>query len=139
MRWVVAVRGRAATVYFALTVLIVALLGPRLGNEISRRSMPVSLQLRLRAPAGTRVETTEKVALKVLDLIKDEAGGADKVDVTWGSWVYTHPIIPSTSSTCGTGDRMRPSCKRNSSRTANCAWSRSRNACVPVLPPSCRM
>src|SRR5229473_3735255 len=90
MRWVVAVRGRAATVYFALTVLIVVLLGPRLGNEIFPQVDAGQLQLRLRAAAGTRVETTEKIALKVLDLIKDEAGGADKVDVTLGL-VGVHP------------------------------------------------
>jgi multidrug efflux pump subunit AcrB len=79
-RWVVAVRGRAATVYF----------GPRLGNEIFPQVDAGQLQLRLRAPAGTRVETTEKIALKVLDLIKDAAGGADKVDVTLGL-VGVHP------------------------------------------------
>jgi multidrug efflux pump subunit AcrB len=89
-RWVVAVRGRAATVYFALTVLIVVLLGPRLGNEIFPQVDAGQLQLRLRAPAGTRVEATEKIALKVLELIKDEAGGADKVDVTLGL-VGVHP------------------------------------------------
>jgi multidrug efflux pump subunit AcrB len=90
MRRVVSVRGRAAAVYFALTVLIVALLGPRLGNEIFPRVDAGQLQLRLRAPAGTRVEATEKIALRVLDLIKDEAGGADKVDVTLGL-VGVHP------------------------------------------------
>jgi multidrug efflux pump subunit AcrB len=89
-RWVVAVRGRAATVYFALTILIVVLLGPRLGNEIFPQVDAGQLQLRLRAPAGTRVEATEKIALKVLDLIKDAAGGADKVDVTLGL-VGVHP------------------------------------------------
>jgi multidrug efflux pump subunit AcrB len=90
MRRVVSVRGRAAAVYFALTVLIVALLGPRLGNEMFPRVDAGQLQLRLRAPAGTRVEATEKIALRVLDLIKDEAGGADKVDVTLGL-VGVHP------------------------------------------------
>jgi multidrug efflux pump subunit AcrB len=90
MRWVVAVRGAAAAVYFALTVLIVVLLGPRLGNEIFPQVDAGQLQVRLRAPAGTRVEATEKIALKVLDLIKDAAGGADKVDVTLGL-VGVHP------------------------------------------------
>jgi multidrug efflux pump subunit AcrB len=131
MRWVVAVRGRAATIYFVLTVLIVVLLGPRLGNEIFPQVDAGQLQLRLRAPAGTRVETTEKIALKVLDLIKQEAGGADKA--------CTHPTIPSISSICGTADRTRRSCRCNSSRTAGFTWSRSRNACAPALPPSCRM
>jgi multidrug efflux pump subunit AcrB len=90
MHWVVAARGRTATVYFVLMVLIVVLLGPRLGNEIFPQVDAGQLQLRLRAPAGTRVETTEKIALKVLDLIKHEAGGADKVDVTLGL-VGVHP------------------------------------------------
>jgi len=90
MRRVVAVRGRAAVVYFALTALVVVLLGPRLGNEIFPQVDAGQLQLRLHAPAGTRVEATEKIALKVLDLIKHEAGGADQVDVTLGL-VGVHP------------------------------------------------
>jgi multidrug efflux pump subunit AcrB len=71
-------------------VLIVVLLGPRLGNEIFPQIDAAQLQLRVRAPAGTRVEATEKIALKVLDLIKDEAGGASQVDVTLGL-VGVHP------------------------------------------------
>jgi multidrug efflux pump subunit AcrB len=90
MRRVVAVRGRAALVYLALTALIVVLLGPRLGNEIFPQVDAGQLQLRLRAPAGTRVEATEKIALRVLDLIKNEAGGAEQVDVTLGL-VGVHP------------------------------------------------
>lgn len=90
MQRVVAARGRVATVYLALTVLIVTLLGPRLGTEIFPRVDAGQLQLRLRAPAGTRVEATEKIALRVLDLIKDEAGGPDQVDVTLGL-VGVHP------------------------------------------------
>jgi multidrug efflux pump subunit AcrB len=38
----------------------------------------------LRAPAGTQVEGTEKIALRTLDLIKQEAGGAEKVEVSLG-------------------------------------------------------
>jgi multidrug efflux pump subunit AcrB len=49
MRQVVAARGRAVAVYFALTVLIVVLLGPRLGNEIFPQIDAGQLQLRLRA------------------------------------------------------------------------------------------
>jgi multidrug efflux pump subunit AcrB len=90
MQRVVAVRGRAATVYLALTVLVVVLLGPRLGTEIFPQVDAGQLQLRLRAPAGTRVEVTEKIALRVLDLIEDEAGGPDQVEVTLGL-VGVHP------------------------------------------------
>jgi len=89
-RRVVAVPGRAVLGYLAVTVLVVLLLGPRLGTDIFPQLDTDQLQLRLRAPAGTRVEATEKIALRVLDLIKDEAGGADKVDVTLGL-VGMHP------------------------------------------------
>ena len=89
-RRVVAVPGRAVLGYLAVTVLVLLLLGPRLGTDIFPQLDTDQLQLRLRAPAGTRVEATEKIALRVLDLIKDEAGGADKVDVTLGL-VGMHP------------------------------------------------
>jgi multidrug efflux pump subunit AcrB len=42
------------------------------------------LQLRLRAPAGTPVEDTEKIAQRVLAMVAGRAGGADKVAVTMG-------------------------------------------------------
>ena len=87
---VVAVRGRAVAAYLAVTILIVVLVGPHLGTEIFPQLDTDQLQLRLRAPAGTRVDTTEKIARQVLDLIKAEAGGAEKVDVTLGL-VGTHP------------------------------------------------
>jgi len=87
---VVAVRGRAVAAYFAVTVLIVVLVGPHLGTDIFPQLDTDQLQLRLRAPAGTRVEATEKSALRVLDLIKAEAGGSDKVALTLGL-VGTHP------------------------------------------------
>jgi len=90
VRRVVAVRGRAVIGYLAVTVLIVMLLGPRLGTDIFPQLDTDQLQLRLRAPAGTRVEATEEIALRVLDLIKDEADGPDKVDVTLGL-VGMHP------------------------------------------------
>jgi len=89
-RRVVAVRGPAVIGYLALTAAVVVLLGPRLGTDIFPQLDTDQLQLRLRAPAGTRVEATEKIALRVLDLIKDEAGGPEKVDVTLGL-VGMHP------------------------------------------------
>jgi multidrug efflux pump subunit AcrB len=89
-RSVVAMRGRAMVAYLALTILIIVLIGRHLGTEIFPQLDTDQLQLRLRAPAGTRVEATEKIALRVLDLIKDEAGGAEKVDVTL-ALVGTHP------------------------------------------------
>ena len=42
------------------------------------------LQLRIRAHPGSRIEQTEKVYLRVLDIIKQETGGTDKVAVSVG-------------------------------------------------------
>ena len=39
--------------------------------------------MRLRAPTGTRVENTEQLALRVLDVVKREVG-ADKIAITLG-------------------------------------------------------
>jgi multidrug efflux pump subunit AcrB len=89
VRSIVAARGIVVTAYLVLAVLILLLLTPRLGTEIFPQVDAGQLQLRVRAPAGARIATTEKVALRVLDIIKQEAGGADKVEVTLGL-VGTH-------------------------------------------------
>jgi len=51
--------------------------------------MPVSCSFAMRAAAGTRVETTKRSHSGV-GPNQDEAGGADKVDVTLGL-VGVHP------------------------------------------------
>ncbi|HET8696448.1 MAG TPA: efflux RND transporter permease subunit, partial [Gammaproteobacteria bacterium] len=78
-----AVRARwlAAAAYAVLCVLAIVLLGRGLGTEIFPRVDTGQLQVRMRAPTGTRVDDTEKLALRALDLIKDEVG-ADKVKIT---------------------------------------------------------
>jgi multidrug efflux pump subunit AcrB len=78
-----AVRARwlTAAVYVAACVLAIVLLGRGLGTEIFPRVDTGQLQVRLRAPTGTRVDDTEQIALRALDLIKDEVG-ADKVRIT---------------------------------------------------------
>jgi multidrug efflux pump subunit AcrB len=75
----------AVVVVYVLAAVVLALIGgSQLGTEIFPRVDAGQLQLRLRAPAGTRVESTEKIALQVLEFIKQEAGGADKVEVSLG-------------------------------------------------------
>jgi len=70
-------------VYLAATVTIVATVGLRLGREIFPTSGAHQFQLRFRAPAGTKFESTERLAGEVLDEIK-KAAGADNVDITLG-------------------------------------------------------
>jgi multidrug efflux pump subunit AcrB len=70
--------------YLVATSLLAVLVGRQLGTEIFPQVDAGQLQLRLRAPAGTQVEGTEKIALQVLDIIKAEAGDADKLEISLG-------------------------------------------------------
>jgi multidrug efflux pump subunit AcrB len=76
-RWVVAVA------YLVAAVAVIVFLGRGLGTEIFPRVEAGQLQVRLRAPAGTRIDGTEAVALRALDLIKQEAG-PQNVQITLG-------------------------------------------------------
>ena len=70
-------------VYLAGTVFVLMLFFPRLGSEIFPQVDAGQLQLRFRAPAGTKLETTEQIAQRVLATIADEAG-ADQIAITMG-------------------------------------------------------
>jgi multidrug efflux pump subunit AcrB len=67
-RWVV------VSVYAIATVAAVGLLGTRIGTEIFPNVDTGQLQMRIKAPAGTRVERTEVIAQRVLQFIALEAG-----------------------------------------------------------------
>jgi multidrug efflux pump subunit AcrB len=75
--------------YLGITFAVILLLGPLMGREIFPRVNAGQLQLRFRAPTGTRVGATELMALRVLDEIQNVAG-AGKVAVTLG-YVGTQP------------------------------------------------
>jgi multidrug efflux pump subunit AcrB len=81
----VAVKARwlLAPLYLATCAAIVYFLYPAKGLELFPASKAPLMQMRLRAPAGTRIERTELIALKALDLIKQECG-ADNVRITTG-------------------------------------------------------
>ena len=70
MRW----RWVAAAAYLVVAGAIIVFLGRGLGTEIFPRVEAGQLQVRLRAPAGTQIDGTEAVALRALELIKQEAG-----------------------------------------------------------------
>ena len=69
-----AIRGLTVSVYVLVSILVLVLLGPILGREIFPRVSSSQLFLRFRAPVGTRVETTERLTLDVLQVIQQEAG-----------------------------------------------------------------
>jgi len=79
--------------YLAAAILVIVIAGSRLGVEIFPRVDVGQFQLRLRAPAGTRIERTEKITLAALKLIADEVG-AENVESTLGFVGVQPPNYP---------------------------------------------
>ncbi len=77
LRWLVAV------VALALACGVIWQVGGKLGTEIFPTVDSGQFQVRLRAPAGTRIERTEVLATNALALIKSEVG-ATNVEITLG-------------------------------------------------------
>lgn len=67
-------RWGVAGAYAIIAAGILVLLIPHVHLEIFPESDAGQFQLRLRAPTGTRIERTELIALKALDIIKNEVG-----------------------------------------------------------------
>jgi multidrug efflux pump subunit AcrB len=63
-----------AAVYFLTSFLFLFLAFPRIGTELFPDTNARVFRLRLRAPAGTRIEETERLVLRALDVIKQTAG-----------------------------------------------------------------
>jgi multidrug efflux pump subunit AcrB len=70
----VGVRWLTVAGYAVASALAIILIGGRLGTEIFPKVDTGQLQVRLRAPTGTRVDGTEQAALQALDIIKNEVG-----------------------------------------------------------------
>ena len=70
-RWPVAIA------YMAGAALLLWALAPRLGTELFPAADSGQYQLRLRAAAGTRIERTELVTLKALDVVKAAVGAGN--------------------------------------------------------------
>ncbi|MBI1786513.1 MAG: efflux RND transporter permease subunit [Acidobacteria bacterium] len=87
LRWVVLggyLAGAAVLLYF---------LAPRLATEIFPAVDAGQFQLRMRAPTGTRIERTEGIALKTLEVIRNEVG-AENVQITTGFIGVQPPSYP---------------------------------------------
>jgi multidrug efflux pump subunit AcrB len=76
-------RSLLVVAYLVVTAGIVVTVGMTLGREIFPPSGVNAFQLRFRAPAGTKFESTERLGRDVLDVIRDTAG-SDNVDITLG-------------------------------------------------------
>jgi multidrug efflux pump subunit AcrB len=69
--------------YLLVAAAIIGLVGTNLGREIFPIVDAGQFALRLRGPAGTRIEETEKLANKTLDVIAHEVG-PDNVELSLG-------------------------------------------------------
>jgi multidrug efflux pump subunit AcrB len=87
LRWIVLAG------YLVATVLLIAIVLPRIGTEIFPRVDTHQLQLRLRAPTGTRIERTEVIAMKAMDVIKQQVGQGN-VEITTGFIGIQPPSYP---------------------------------------------
>ena len=92
-RMLVHLRWRVVGIYIVLTIAIIFFVGGGLGTEIFPTAETGLIQLRLRAPAGTRVERTEVIAQQVLQAIEEEVG-SDNLGTTLGFVGVQPPSYP---------------------------------------------
>ena len=67
--------------YLAAAAFLVWFLLPRIGTEIFPDANAPLLRIRLRAPTGTRIEETERIVLRALDVI-DKQIGSKNIEIT---------------------------------------------------------
>lgn len=89
----IAWRWPVVAVYLIVTGAVLYAFVPRLGIELFPTGTESQFQVRLRAPTGTRIEKTEKVALKALDIIHS-AVGRENVEITSGFVGVQPPSYP---------------------------------------------
>jgi multidrug efflux pump subunit AcrB len=70
-----------AIIYLVSAIGFLYLLLPRMGTELFPNANAPLLRIRLRAPAGTRIEETERIVMHALDVIRRDAGH-DNVEIT---------------------------------------------------------
>jgi len=81
---VVASRRVLVAGYLAATLVVVGLVGGRLGVELFPRVDTGQFAVRFRLPSGTQVGITEGAAKRLLAIIAREAGGDDQVAISIG-------------------------------------------------------
>jgi len=81
LTFVLKLRWPLVAVYLAAAGFLIYTLLPRMGTEIFPASQSRQLQVRMRAPTGTRMERTEILELKAMDIIKQQVG-PENVEIT---------------------------------------------------------
>jgi multidrug efflux pump subunit AcrB len=90
---VLRVRWLVVAGYVVATSALIYILFPRIGTEIFPPVETKQIQIRLRAPTGTRLERTELIELKAMDVIKN-AVGPKNVAITTGFIGVQTPNYP---------------------------------------------
>jgi multidrug efflux pump subunit AcrB len=70
-----------AALYLVSAAALLWIVVPRMGTELFPDANAPLFRIRLRAPAGTRIEETERIVLHALDIIRREAG-PNNVEIT---------------------------------------------------------
>lgn len=125
--------------YVSVAGALLFLLLPRLGTELFPQTDPPQFQVRLRAPTGTRIERTELIALKALDVIRNEFG-PEKVAITTsfiGVQPPSYPINTIFLWTSGPHEAvltvaLKPEARRDSATTRERLRERFRTALPEV-------
>ena len=81
LRFILRFRWPLVLVHLVAAFAILAVLLPRMGTELFPDANAPLLRLRLRAPAGTRIEETERIVLRALKIIQQDAG-KENVQIT---------------------------------------------------------
>lgn len=89
----ISLRALVLLLYLILTGGVIWLIHRGLGSEIFPRIEAHQIQIRFRAPPGTRVELTESQALKIIDLVKKEVG-PEGVTISMGFVGVHAPSFP---------------------------------------------
>jgi multidrug efflux pump subunit AcrB len=79
--------------YLVVTAGVIAVLFPLIGTEIFPQVQTRQIQLRLRAPTGTRLERTERLTEQAMDVIR-QAVGPTNVDITTAFIGVQPPTYP---------------------------------------------
>src|SRR5262249_17260688 len=93
VRHVMARRGQLVWFYVAGCVLVIVLLLSGVGREIFPTVDVGQFELRFHAPTGTKIEATEQIASKIMDIIKGEVG-SDNVEMSVGFVGVQPPNYP---------------------------------------------
>ncbi|MBI3401199.1 MAG: efflux RND transporter permease subunit [Acidobacteria bacterium] len=93
LQTVLRLRWAVIGVYLAASVALIVILFPRIGTEVFPAVETKQLQLRLRAPTGTRLERTELIEMKAMDVVKNLVGPKN-VEITTGFIGVQTPNYP---------------------------------------------